>query len=170
MSILSSEHIQKAVDFYEKAISLDTGYLASYNNLACALILRGREGDAYKAVGILKDSIRIGPQASDTLNSLGVAYYYAENPAKAKECFLEALRIDPADVSPMFNLGRLAFITGHQEECRQYWSRYLELEKTSQWAAVAGKLLNIENAQPSSHHEAQAGKREGAWGRSRGIP
>jgi tetratricopeptide (TPR) repeat protein len=155
---LYTAHLQKAIDLYEKAISLDTGYLASYNNLACALILRGREGDAYKAVGILKDSIRIGPQASDTLNSLGVAYYYAENPAKAKECFLEALRINPEDYSPMFNLGRLAFITGHQEECRQYWSRYLELEKTSQWAAVVRKLLNIENAQPSSHPEAEQEK------------
>ncbi len=155
---LFSEHLQKAVDLYEKAISLDTGYLPSHNNLACALILRGREGDAYKAVGILKDSIRIGPQASDTLNSLGVAFYYAENPKRAKECFLEALRIDPADVSPLFNLGRLALETGQQDECRQYWSRYLELDKTSHWAAVVRKLLNIENAEPPSHLAAQQEK------------
>ena len=152
---LFSEHLQKAIEFYEKAISQDTDYLPSHNNLACALILRGREGDAYKAVGILKDSITIGLREWDTLNILGVAFYYAENPAKAKECFLDALRMDPADDSPLFNLGRLAFETGQQDECRQYWSRYLESDKTSHWAAVVRKLLNIENTEPASHHSAQ---------------
>jgi tetratricopeptide (TPR) repeat protein len=150
-----SGHLEKAIDLYEKAVSLDTGYLPSYNNLACALILRGREGDAYKAVGILKDSIRIGPRESDTLNILGVAFYYAENPTKAKECFLEALRIDPADDSSLFNLGRLAFETGRQDECSQYWSHYLELDKTSHWATVVRKLLKIENAEPASNPSAQ---------------
>jgi tetratricopeptide (TPR) repeat protein len=164
---LSSEQLQEAIDLYEKAISLDTTYLPSRNNLACALILRGREGDAYKAVGILKDSIRIGPPESDTLNILGVAFYYAENPSKAKECFLEALRIDPADDSPLFNLGRLAFETGQQDECRQYWSRYLELDKSSHWAGVVRKLLNIENAEPASPASAQiASVRPGG---SRGV-
>jgi hypothetical protein len=66
--------------------------------------------------------------------------------------------MDPADVSPLFNLGRLALETGQQEECRQYWSRYLELDKTSHWAAVARKLLNIENAETDSKPAGQQEK------------
>ena len=64
---------------------------------------------------MLKDSLRLDPGGSDTLNTLGVAFYYAENPAKAMEYFLEAHKIDPACDLPLFNLGRLAFITGQQE-------------------------------------------------------
>jgi tetratricopeptide (TPR) repeat protein len=155
---LFSEHIEKAIDLYEKAISLDTGYLPSRNNLACALTLRGREGDAYKAVGLLKDSMRSGPRRSDTLTILGVAFFYAENPAKAKDSFLEALQIDPSDDSPLFNLGRLAFETGQLDECKQYWSHYLELDKSSHWAAVVKELLKIENAEPVLHRPARKEK------------
>jgi tetratricopeptide (TPR) repeat protein len=144
---LFEDRLQKAMDLYRRAISEDPAYVLSYNNLACALILRGREGDAYKAIGLLKDSLRLDPERLDTLNTLGVAFYYAENPAKAMEYFLEAHKIDPAYDLPLFNLGRLALETGKESEGRQYMLQYLELDKTSHWAAVARKLIKVEGTQ-----------------------
>ena len=142
---LFADHLRKAIELYQRAISQDPNYVYAYNNLACALILRGEEGDAYKAIALLKDSLKIEPARSDTLNSLGVAFYYAENPARAKDCLLEALKVDPAYDLSLFNLGRLALQLGNESECRKYWSEYLKIDKKSPWAAVARKFLGIES-------------------------
>jgi tetratricopeptide (TPR) repeat protein len=98
---------------------------------------------------MLKDSLRLEPARLDTLNNLGVAFYYAENPAKAMEYFMEAHRIDPAYDLPLFNLGRLALEMGKESEGRQYLSQYLELDKTSRWSAMARKLIDPGSTQPS---------------------
>lgn len=145
-----AEHLQAAIDLYKQAISQDPAYVYSYNNLACALILRGEEGDAYEAVAKLIDSLKIEPARKDCLNSLGVAFYYTKNPAKAKEYFLEALKLDPAYDLPLFNLGRLALELGDESECRKYWSEYLELDTKSSWAVVAKEFLGMESPEPPS--------------------
>jgi hypothetical protein len=44
---LFHEHIDKAIAFYQTAISLDPSYVLSYNNLGCALIMKA---DWYKAI------------------------------------------------------------------------------------------------------------------------
>ena len=119
--------------------------------------MRGEEGDAYEAVAKLIDSLKIEPARKDCLNSLGVAFYYTKNPAKAKECFLEALKLDPAYDLPLFNLGRLALELGDESECRKYWSEYLELDTRSPWAMIAKEFLGTESPKPSS---AQTAKQE----------
>ncbi|MFZ2445108.1 MAG: tetratricopeptide repeat protein [Syntrophobacteraceae bacterium] len=154
---LFGKHLKEAIELYQRAIQQDPGYVRSYNNLACALILRGEEGDAYRAIAMLKDSLKIEPGGKDALNSLGVAFFYAENPEKAKSCFLDARKIDPAYDLPLFNLGRLALEQGNEGECKKFWSEYIEMDKKSPWAAVAKKFLGIESPEaPSS----RAGVRE----------
>ncbi|MHC1729333.1 MAG: tetratricopeptide repeat protein [Syntrophobacteraceae bacterium] len=155
---LYAEHLKEAIGFYHKAIAQDPGYVYSYNNLACALILRGEEGDAYKAIGLLRDSLKIEPAGKDTLNSLGVAFYYAENPAKARDCFLEANRLDPTYELPLFNLGRLALELGKENECRLYWSKYIELDGHSQWAGPVRKFLGTEEVRSSPSNSITQGK------------
>jgi hypothetical protein len=135
------ENLEKAIELYKRAIFQDPAYVPSYNNLACALILRARGGDPYEAIGKLKDAIILEPARPDTLNNLGVAFYYAENPAKAKEYFLEAHRIDPAYDLPLFNLGRLALEMGGKKEGRKYLSQYLKLDTTSLWRVTARELI-----------------------------
>lgn len=147
-------HLKEAIGLYQKAIAQDPTYIFSYNNLACALILRGEEGDAYKAIGLLRDSLKIEPAGKDTLNSLGVAFYYAENPGKARECLLEACRLDPAYELPLFNLGRLALALGREDECRRYWLKYLELDGHSRWADPVRKFLGLQTVSSSSSDSA----------------
>ena len=166
---LFAEHLKKAIELYQRAISQDPNYVYAYNNLACALILRGEEGDAYKAIALLKDSLKIEPARSDTLNSLGVAFYYAENPARAKDCFLEALKLDPAYDLPLFNLGRLALQLGNESECRKYWSEYLKIDKKTPWAAVARKFLGIESSEPASGRSCHERERKSPWSRDRRL-
>lgn len=72
---LFQEHLNKAIEFYQTAISLDPAYLLSYNNLGAALILKD---DVYKAIATLQDALKIAPESVEALNNLGVAFFYAE--------------------------------------------------------------------------------------------
>jgi len=147
---LFGAHLKEAIELYQRAIRQDPGYVRSYDNLACALILRGEEGDAYRAVVMLKDSLRIAPARKEALNTLGVAFFHTENPEKAKGCFLEALKIDPAYDLALYNLGRLSLEQGDESECRKLWLEYLKLDRKSPWAVAARKTLGVESPADSS--------------------
>lgn len=141
------EHIDKAIELYETAISHDPSYIASYGNLGCALIYKG---DAYEAVAELRRALKIEPNAKEILNNLGVAYYFVENQAKARESLLEAHRLDPAYDAPLFNLGRLDQKEGKQDECRVQWLAYLELDPVGPWADAVRATLSLESPEQSA--------------------
>ena len=137
------EAIRKAVGHYETAISLDPDYLPAKHNLASALILMG---EPYSAVGILRRLLEEGPARSETLNNLGVAYFYTEAPAKARQALEEAARIDPSWEAPLYNLARLAEKSGDADRARALWASYLELDGTSRWAREVRRSLGLEAA------------------------
>jgi tetratricopeptide (TPR) repeat protein len=135
---LFNKHIEKAVEYYKTAISHDPSYLFSYNNLGCALAVKG---EAYEAVAMIKKAIKIKPGFAPALNNLGVAFYLAENPAKAKESLLKAAELDPKYTAPLFNLGIIAHKDKNENEAKKHWMAYLELDPDSGWAGTIRKTL-----------------------------
>ncbi len=121
---LFKNHLAKAIENYEKAISLDPSYFLSYNNLGCAYALKG---EAYKAIATLKDALKVDPGNKEALNNLGVAFFIAENPQKAKENLLAAQKDDPGYDAPPFNLGKIAREEKNGAEEKRYWAMYLKL-------------------------------------------
>jgi tetratricopeptide (TPR) repeat protein len=150
---LFKEHIEKAVEYYQTAISQDPSYVLSYSNLACALIVKEQD-NVNKAVGLLKDALKISPNPweKEVLNNLGVALYLDEKPNKAKEHLLKAHGLDKNYESPLFNLGKIALETGNQTEAREFWQAYLTLDEISPWADAIRNVLSPDEdkkAQPS---------------------
>ena len=141
---LFSEHLETAVKYYQTAISQDPSYVLSYNNLGCALILKG---EVYKAIATLKDALKLAPDSLETMNNLGVAFFYAENPTKAKANLFEASRLDPEYDFPLFNLGRIALEENKTAETRKYWTAYLKLDPASPWAYSIRKALSVDQPQ-----------------------
>lgn len=121
---LFREHLAKAIENYEKAVSLDPSYYLSYNNLGCAYILKE---EPYKAIAMFKDALKASPGNKETLNNLGVAFFLAENPGKAKENLLAAHKADPRYDAPLFNLGKVAREEKNAGEEKRYWDMYLKL-------------------------------------------
>ena len=143
---LFKTHIEKAIEFYNTAISHDPSYILSYNNLACALITKGEKGDVYKAIGLLEDTMKIKPNPweKEVLNNLGIAFYYAKNLGEAKEYLLKAHQLDPKYDAPLFNLGKLCIEAGKQVEGKEFWLAYLKLDSVSLWANFIHKSLSLE--------------------------
>jgi len=138
---LFKNHIEKAIKYYETAITLDPSYVLSYNNLGCALIMKG---DVYDAVGKLRKAIKMKSDFVPSLNNLGVAFFLAENERKAKENLVKASEFDSAYDAPFFNLGKIAFEEKKEAEAKKYWIAYLELDSASGWADSIRKSLSLE--------------------------
>jgi tetratricopeptide (TPR) repeat protein len=137
---LFKENLDKAIELYQKAIALDPSYYLSYNNLGCALILKG---ETYKAIGVFQDALKIKPDCAETLNNLGVAYFYAENPAKAKESLAKARGLDPAYNAPLFNLVKIAQQEKNSADAKKYGEAYLKLDSASPWADMVRETLSL---------------------------
>jgi len=129
------EHIDKAIEFYEIAKSLDPAYALSYNNLGCAYILKGG-ADAFKAIAALLDALRLSPDAPDVLNNLGVAFFTANLTEQAKAYLHKASMLDPNYEAPLFNLGKISYEERQGEEARRHWRAYLRLDDASPWAKL----------------------------------
>ncbi len=124
-------HLEKAIEFYHTAISLDPSYVLAYNNLGCALIMKQ---DVYKAIAMLQDALKIVPNFPQALNNLGVAFFYAENPRQAKAHLTRASELAPTYDAPVFNLGQLAYDAHQEADAQRYGLAYLQRDPGSPWA------------------------------------
>lgn len=142
---LFHEHMDKAIEFYQTAISLDPSYVLSYNNLGCALILKA---DWYKAIATLQDALKIAPNAPETLNNLGVAFFAADIPQQAKLHLTKARELAPDYDAPLFNLGKIAAAEKRAAEAQRHWQSYLRLDATSPWADLIRRQTARLSSQP----------------------
>lgn len=143
-SLLFHTHLENAIELYRTAISHDASYTLSYNNLACALIVKGDEGSIYEAIAMLKKALKIDESFKEALNNLGIAFYYVENQPKATDNLIKAYRLDSTYEAPLFNLGKIAYLEGKEAEAKKYWMAYMKLDPSSPWAGSIRKRLPID--------------------------
>jgi tetratricopeptide (TPR) repeat protein len=141
---LFKEHIEKAIGYYEIAISQDPSYILSYNNLGCAFLMKG---ESEEAIARFKKALKLKSDFKEALNNLGVALFYDEKPNKAKEALTDANKLDPTYNAPLFNLGKIAHEGRKEYEAREYWSAYLRLDPKSPWANAIRKTFSFPDQQ-----------------------
>ena len=125
----------EALEHHQEASQLAPGQPRYLNNLAFALLVRGKAKDAipkleealraeprsprlrnnlgfaYAATGDFTrafDQFRLGGTPVQAHNNLGFAYERAGNLAQAYELYLQAARLDPADATSRSNLSEVA--------------------------------------------------------------
>jgi Flp pilus assembly protein TadD len=130
-----SERGGEALEHHEEANRLAPGQPRYLNNLAFALLMRGR---AKEAIPKLEEGLRIEPRSArlrnnlgyahaatgdftraaeqfrlggtpvQARNNLGFAYERSGNLAQAYDLYLQATRLDPADTTSRTNLSQVA--------------------------------------------------------------
>jgi tetratricopeptide (TPR) repeat protein len=142
---LFREHMDKAIEFYQTAISLDPSYVLSYNNLGCALIMKE---DWYKAIAIFQDALKIAPNSPEVLNDLGVTFFVADIPQQAKIYLTKARELASHYDAPLFNLGKIAYDEQRTAEAHRYWQAYLHLDPASPWADLIRQQVVLPSSKP----------------------
>jgi tetratricopeptide (TPR) repeat protein len=128
-----SSYIKSAIGFYKQAIDLDSNYPLSISNLGAAYLINN---EPYKSIALLKDAGQRWPNNVYIKNALGVAFFAIDKVDLANSTLLEATRLSPQFSSPLYNLGKVAHLGGHDDKAKLYWSSYLNLDSMSYWALL----------------------------------
>jgi arylsulfatase A-like enzyme/Flp pilus assembly protein TadD len=101
--------LEKAIETYERALSLDNKYPALYNNLGAAYLsfsLKNKDSKIFqKSLESFKKAIELDPQFPLPYNGLGTAYKQAGNLEGAIYCWEKALDLNPDFYPVLYNLG-----------------------------------------------------------------
>ena len=82
-------------------------------------------------------------RASRVLDSVADLLETQGRTEMAVDCLQRALKADPDYADATYNLARLLHRDGRHLDAAVYWRRYLTLDDTSEWAALAKRALKF---------------------------
>lgn len=128
---------------FQSAVAADSRAAVAANNLAWLYTESGENlGEALRLARIAAEVL---PDAPETLDTLGWAYYKNDMPALAIAPLAQAVEKLPGSAEYRFHLGMVFVKTGDKERARQSLTRALALEPNASWAGQArGALASIE--------------------------
>jgi tetratricopeptide (TPR) repeat protein len=112
---LSQTHqkFEEAVEYFKKAIAMDSKYPDPCNNLAVAYSALGKVD---MAIAALKESIKINPSYPEAYNNLASFHIQKKEYETAENLLMMAIKLRPYYGKAYFNLGRVYLVQQKQEE------------------------------------------------------
>ena len=130
VAYLNSGNLEKAVEAFGKAISLDGDYPVAYNNLGNVYFFdfkKTKNPRAFQnALDSFKKAIELDPYYAPAYNGLGGAYLNAGNLDGAIYCLEKALELKPDYGFALYNLGLAYLDKGDKVSAYDYFNRYRE--------------------------------------------
>jgi serine/threonine protein kinase/Flp pilus assembly protein TadD len=128
----SKNNIQFAIQFFEKAISLDSRYAEAYAGLAEANAMKfayyDRKADLLdKAVELSLKAIMYDSTLAEAYSSLALSYYYKNSFEEAITAVNKALELDPNSFFAYWIKGRIYFTTDKMSEAIEPFKSAIEL-------------------------------------------
>lgn len=117
----------KAIDYLNKAISLDESSSLAYNLLGIAYFQRKEFKLAERQY---KKAAELNPSYAQAYGNLGSVYFMIQEFDRAEEMFKKAISLSPTIVSAYYGLGTLLLAKGQLEESVTYLSKAIELDPT----------------------------------------
>ncbi len=120
---IASGQMEQAVDDLKSAVDLDQNLLQADVMLVLALIHQKKPGEAIAAAEKLKDKMPGDPMPH---NLLGAAYMADGNADKAREHWLQALKLKPDYATAALNLAKLEFSDNNPDAAAQRYQQVLK--------------------------------------------
>lgn len=131
--------INKAMEFYKKALQLDAQQPVAANNLAYLMVENGENSDV--ALGYAQTARRLLPQAPSTADTLAWVYYHKGTYSLAKDLLEDATKQDPNDASIHYHLGMTLSKLGDKAGATTELKKASDLAPNSQTAKQANDAL-----------------------------
>jgi tetratricopeptide (TPR) repeat protein len=125
---------ERAIDAYQRVITLDPQHGAAWNNLGLLLHRLGRYEDARRHYEV---ALAADPTCAEAAYNLGSLHDDLADLSQAVTWYRRALevRLDYADAH--FNLASALERRGDLATARHHWLRYVDLDPDSRWAEIA---------------------------------
>jgi len=124
----SKGNFEKALEAYEKALSLENDYAVVFSNLGTvylSIFMKTRDQKAYqKSLQNFKKAIELDPEYAWAYNSLGGAYGQVGNWGQAIYFWEKALELSSDFGYALFNLGLAYLNKGDKVKALDYFNRY----------------------------------------------
>ena len=171
---LSEQNVAKAIDYYERAVTLDSGYAAAWASLAEAREFQagayGTPAGCGKAREAAERALALDPNLAQAYVAMGnIGMYCDWNWASTDGWYQKALAIEPGNIQALQGAAALAATLGRYEEALKWNRKAVEVNPldAAAWhnlainAAYAGrddesgaansKSLELNPQQPWSH-------------------
>ncbi|MBN1761158.1 MAG: tetratricopeptide repeat protein [Chitinispirillaceae bacterium] len=134
---------EKAVNYFNRSIAIDSTYSEAWYQLARVYMLQKLYP---KARELLLKAVSINPFHSKSHSRLGMVYYYLDYPELAKKSYQTALILNPDDFNTHYNLGELLYgIIGDTIAAVQEFKQALALNPRLYEAAFKVGLICMKN-------------------------
>ena len=117
--------LETAVEYYRKAIKIDSGYYKAHFNLGGAYQALGMQNDAIKSY---KSTLSIRPDYVEAHNNIGSLYKELNQFDNAIESFRKAIKINPDYFEAHYNLGIVFQDLNNLEEAIKNFHRVLVIK------------------------------------------
>lgn len=144
---------QEALGQLAAALRLNPELAAAHVDRAWLLNRLGRTAEA---IPHLQKALDINPRDFRALDQLGSAYLSLDRPADAEKVLRQAVAISPDDPEILMHLGRALMELGHEEEGRQYLSKFQRIRPPR----VRGPWKQPGMIESASLSNAERGKRD----------
>lgn len=129
-------HFAEAAALYGRCLAVDPAdSVAAFN---CANCLRADGLEAEAAQGYMR-AIKLDPRFVEAWFNLAGLLAAQGKAGAARRHLRRAIALDPTYADAMFNLANLEYEADNLLEARRWWSAYLELDATSEWAQAAAR-------------------------------
>ncbi|MGA3085751.1 MAG: tetratricopeptide repeat protein [Thermodesulfobacteriota bacterium] len=125
IAYLEKGMIRQAIHQFEKALYLDPNYVEVHNNLGTALLRDGRVKEAVKEFNAALEN-PMYPTPHFVQYNLGQAYFGLKEFDKAREHYLEAIKLSPVYSLAYHGLGLAWKATNHMEEAAEALKKAIE--------------------------------------------
>jgi tetratricopeptide (TPR) repeat protein len=130
--------LQSAESIYRRVMNLDPNDPAPGLNLGNLLRVQHRTVEAEAAY---RWAVKADPNFPPAWHNLADLLDESGRLTEAVDCERRALTADPQYADAMFNLALFLQRLGNHAEAATWWTRYLERDRTSQWAERAKRAL-----------------------------
>ena len=120
VALSEANQIDRAIEHYQKAISLDKFYSDPLSNIAVAFSLKGENE---KAIAALQKAIYIFPYYAEAYNNLGTLLIKQKKYDQAETTLKNAIALRPYYGKAFHNLGRLYLEKNDQEKALEYFEK-----------------------------------------------
>jgi tetratricopeptide (TPR) repeat protein len=131
---------ETAQRLYRRVMRIDPDDPAAPFNLGNLLRSAGKKVEAEAAY---RAALKADPGFSEAWYNLADLLETQGRTEMAVDCLQRALKADPDYADATYNLARLLHRDGRHLDAAVYWRRYLTLDDTSEWAALAKRALKF---------------------------
>lgn len=129
---LTREGVDSAIDYFQRAITIDPDYALAHAGMAQAFALKlsffgGPDDLAERAITSANTASALDPRLSQAYSALGLAYLLKRMSAEAIEACGRAIDLNPQDAFATWISGRLAYRLNNYNEAAKFFLRTVEL-------------------------------------------